>query len=180
MDAWENLKRPADPRFHVLYNPGMIADTDKIFADFPNAHIIHVVRNPFSAYADYLKRPYPQQTIEEYCLAHSVAHHLAYNYAVKYPGRFHLLRAEDLMTNAAATLQPVLAKIGMEWDISLAYPSFNGKDLSDHLPPFGTVEKPTIEYSREIAAALPADVKARISAECALLIKTFGYEEFAR
>jgi hypothetical protein len=180
LDSWENLNRPTNPRFHVAYNPGMVADTDKIMVDFPSCHIIHIVRNPHSAYRDYLKRPYPQQTLEEYCLAHTVAHHLAYNYAAKYPNNFHLLRAEDLMEDTEKTLTPVLTKIGMAWDDVLLYPSFNGKDISGYLPPFGTVEKPTAEYNRAMAASLPRETKDAISKECVLLMKTFGYEEYGK
>lgn len=173
LDAWENLNRSGKGRFHVAYNPGMVADTDKVFADFPEAHIIHIIRNPWSAYADYLKRPFPQQTLEEYLLAYNVAHGLAANYRAKYAGRFHLLRTEDIMTDPKGTLSSVLDQIGMQWDDALLYPSFNGKDLSDHLPPFGTVEKPTTEYNDSMAASHTPEVKAAIRRECALIVDTF-------
>lgn len=179
LDAWENLNRSGRERFHVGYNPGMVADTDKVFVDFPQAHIIHVIRSPWSAYADYLKRPFPQQTLEEYCLAYNIAHSLAANYRVKYAGQFHLLRAEDLMQDAKAMLLPVLDKIGMQWDDALLYPSFNGKDLSNHLPPFGTVEKPTTDYNNAAAASLSPATQAAIRKECALIVDTF-YGDWAK
>lgn len=176
-DAWENLNRSGQETHYVGYNPGMVADTPKLFADFPNAHVIHVVRNPFSAYADYLKRPYGQQTLEEYLLAYNVAHSLALNYAIKYAGNFHLIKMEDFLADKRGTLEPVLAKIGLPWDEALSYPSFNGRELKT-LPPWGTVERPTLEYTREIAAALPREVKDAIAKESGFLIKTFGYEDY--
>lgn len=178
MDVWRNHVKPSDPRWHIAYNPGQVADTDALLSDFPSAHVIHVIRNPFSAYADYLTRPYPQQILEEYCLAYNVAHMLAANYTVKYPN-FHVVRAEDLMADAKGTLGPILSKIGMQWDDALLKPSFNGKDLSDHLPPFGAVRQPTTEYNDSQAASLSSDIRARIAAECALLIDTFDYARFA-
>ncbi len=177
-DAWENLNTSGKETHYVGYNPGMVADTDKLFADFPSAHVIHVVRNPFSAYADYLKRPYGQQTLEEYLLAYNVAHHMAVNYSVKYPGRFHVVRLEDFLLDKRATLSPILERIGIPWDDSLLYPSFNGKVL-ETLPPWGTVEKPTAEYNESQAASLAPDVRARIRAECALLVDVFQYTRFA-
>lgn len=178
-DTWENLNRSGKETHYVGYNPGMVADTDKIFADFPNAHIIHVVRNPFSAYADYLKRPYGQQTIEDYLLAYTIAHSLAVNYAVKYRGNFHLVRMEDFLRDKRRTLEPILTKIGLPWDEALTYPSFNGKKL-ETLPPWGTVEKPTFEYTVEIAKALPPEIKEAIKKEAAFIIANFGYEAFGQ
>ncbi len=178
-DTWENLNRSGKETHYVGYNPGMVADTPKLFADFPNAHVIHVVRNPFSAYADYLKRPYGQQSLEEYLLAYNVGHMLAVNYSVKYKDRFHVIRMEDFLADKRGTLEPILTKIGIPWDDALLKPSFNGRELVT-LPPWGTVEKPTLEYTNEIAAALPVEIKMAITNECALLIKTFGYEDYTQ
>ena len=39
--------------------PGVVVDAETILADLPSAHFLHVVRNPWSAYADTKKRPVP-------------------------------------------------------------------------------------------------------------------------
>lgn len=179
-DAWENLKASGRETHFVGYNPGMVADTDKLFADFPDAHVIHVVRNIWSAYADYLKRPYGQQSLEEYAQAYNVGHGLAFNYAKKYPDRFHIVRMEDFVYNKRATLEPILGKIGLPWDDALLYPSFNGKDLSNGMPPWGTVEKPTLEYTVEMARSLSPEVKKQLAAECALILQAFKYDVMAK
>jgi hypothetical protein len=176
-DAWENLNRSGRETHHIGYVPGMVAETDKLFADFPNAHIIHVVRNPFSAYADYLRRPYPQQTLEEYCAVYNAAHHMAVNYAVKYEN-FHLIRLEDFLADKRAALGPIVDQIGIGWDDALSYPSFNSKVL-ETLPPWGTVQKPTVEYNASQASSLTLDTRVAIFKECALLNDVFGYNEFA-
>ena len=176
-DAWENFIRSGKETHYVGYNPGMVAETDKIFSDFPSAHIIHVVRNPFSAYGDYLKRPYPQQTLEEYCLPYNIAHQLAYNYSKKYPNNSHLLKLEDFLKSKKDALLPILEKIGIPWEDTFNYPSFNGKKL-DKLPPWGTVETPTFAYNLEMAFKHKNDIKDKIFNECRLLIEKFNYEPY--
>ena len=44
---------------YVGYSPIITVDADKIVTDLPQAHVLHVVRNPWSAYADTKKRPVP-------------------------------------------------------------------------------------------------------------------------
>lgn len=176
-DTWENLNRSGQETHYVGYNPGAVLDTDKLLSDFPNAHVIHVVRNVFSAYGDYLKRPYGQQTLEEYSLAWNVAHGAAYNYARKYPGRFHVLRIEDFFADKRGALEPILRRIGLPWDDALLYPSFNGKDLSEMQCPWGTVEKPTTEYNLAMAKSHSHATALRLAAECALILDVYGYED---
>ncbi len=89
-----------------------------------------------------------------------------------------MVRTEDLIFDVRATLTPILSRIGMTWDDALLKPSFNGKDLSSHLPPFGAVRQPTTEYNESQADSLAPDVRARIKAECALLIDVFQYGRF--
>lgn len=175
-DAWENLNSLGQETHFVGYNPGMVADTPKLFADFPDAHVIHVVRNPFSAYADYLRRPYGQQTLEEYLLAYNIAHSLAYNYQHKYAGNFHVIKLEDFLADKRNTLSPILGRIGIPWDDALLIPSFNGHELAT-LPPWGTVEKPTTEYNLSQADSLLYETKVDIAKECALLLDVYGYED---
>lgn len=179
-DSWEDLNRSGQETHHVGYVPGFTPETDRLMKDFPTAHVIHVVRNPWSAYADYLKRPYPQQTLEEYFTAYNVTHTLAYSYARKYEGQYHLLRMEDLIADPRVTLEPIFAKIGLPWSDNCLHPSFNGRDISNDMRPWGTVEKPTTEYNVAMASSLSREVKDAISKECALLIKTFGYEEYGK
>lgn len=179
-DTWENLNRSGRETTFVGYNPGMVADSDKLLSDFPTAHIIHVVRNPWSAYADYLKRPFPQQSLEEYALAYNVGHGLAYNLVHKHPDRFHVIRLEDFLADKRGALGPILAKVGLPWDDALLKPSFNGRDLSDHLPPWGTVEKPTTAYNLAQARSLSVEDKDRLAAECALIIHAYGYSDLGQ
>src|SRR4051794_7054729 len=55
-DAWKDFNRKGSEKIYVGYSPIIGVDADKILNDLPNAHVLHVVRNPWSAYADTRKR----------------------------------------------------------------------------------------------------------------------------
>jgi len=48
--SWTNLKRSGSETAYVGYSPVIGFDGDKILADFPQGHVIHVVRNPWSGF----------------------------------------------------------------------------------------------------------------------------------
>src|SRR5215207_4087760 len=51
-DAWKDYRRTDEQEVYVGYSPIIAVDADKILSDLPQAHFLHVVRNPWSAYAD--------------------------------------------------------------------------------------------------------------------------------
>ena len=51
-DAWKDYNRTGNEVVYVGYSPIVVVDTEKILSDLPQAHVLHVVRNPWSAYAD--------------------------------------------------------------------------------------------------------------------------------
>lgn len=170
-DSWQNLNKSGLEQFMVGYCPLIGIETDKIFLDFPDAHIIHVIRNPASGYADTKKRPYPL-SLERYCQGYNILNMAAYNYSIKYKDNFHIIRTEDFFYNKRLALEPILNKIGLEWDNSCLYPSFNGKKL-DILPPWGQVEKATSEENKQRINELTESEISQIKVECALILKTF-------
>jgi hypothetical protein len=58
-DAWKDYRRTGRESVYVGYSPVVVVDAEKVLADLPDAHVLHVVRNPWSAYADTKKRPVP-------------------------------------------------------------------------------------------------------------------------
>src|SRR5262245_49810481 len=58
-DAWKDYKRTGDQSLYVGYSPIIVVDAHLILSELPRAHLLHVVRNPWSAYADTKKRPVP-------------------------------------------------------------------------------------------------------------------------
>ncbi|HEU0169772.1 MAG TPA: sulfotransferase, partial [Chloroflexota bacterium] len=89
-DAWKDLRRSGYEDVYVGYSPIVVVDTEKILADLPGAHVLHVVRNPWSAYADTKKRPVPL-SIEHYLAGWCLNQYFALLYQRKYPERVHVV-----------------------------------------------------------------------------------------
>ena len=90
-EAWTNYKVSGRNRMYVGYCPAIGLDGDRILDDFPKGHVIHIIRNPFSAYADTKKRPFPLP-LRRYIITWNIYHHAALMHQGRYPDRFHILR----------------------------------------------------------------------------------------
>ena len=58
-EAWKDYQATGDESIYVGYSPIIVVDTERIINDLQGVHLLHVVRNPWSAYADTKKRPVP-------------------------------------------------------------------------------------------------------------------------
>jgi hypothetical protein len=105
-DAWSNVRRSTRERIHVGYSPVIVVDAARILAEMPNAHVLHVVRNPWSAYADTKKRPVPM-SLASYMLGWCINQHFALLCAAQFPDRVHIVRTEDICAGARAALTPL-------------------------------------------------------------------------
>src|SRR6185312_13403272 len=47
-DAWKDYRRTGQQSVYVGYSPILVVDADKILTEIPDAHFLHVVRNPWS------------------------------------------------------------------------------------------------------------------------------------
>ena len=155
-EAWKDHRRSGRERIYVGYSPIIVVDAAQILSDLPSAHVLHVVRNPWSAYADTKKRPVPL-SLERYLLGWTLNQYHALLYRERFPGRLHIVRTEDVMADPVATLGPVCDALGIERAESLARPSWNGQVLSE-VYPWGTIRIPTPEQNRREAESLtPAE-----------------------
>lgn len=171
--SWKNYHNKINVNFWVGYNPQMIMDTDKVFQDFPEAHVIHIIRSPFAAYADHLTRPFPT-SIETYCKLWNTTQLYALNYSGKYTN-FNIIRIEDFFQDKKRIMKSLCEGIGIKYDPILLYPSFNAKKLTS-LPPWGAVKEPTLKYNKEAAARLTKDQIKKISIECAFMLNRLDYK----
>jgi len=97
---------------YVGYSPIVVVDAEKILADLPGAHVLHVVRNPWSAYADTKKRPVPLP-LDVYMLGWTLNQHVALRLRRRFPDRLHIVRAEDVMESPVDTLGSLLEELGL-------------------------------------------------------------------
>ncbi len=174
--AWKNYKKSGKEKFYLGYSPCLVVDADKIINDFPDSHVIHIVRNPYSAYAETKCRPVPQSLIR-YIWEWNINQLYAVNYRTMYPNNVHLVRFEDLLANPEKFFITLCRRLGIKFDQILTYPSWNRKKLTS-LYPWGTILKPTTAYNQQKACELTRSEKETIKCLTQPWLKHFEYEDF--
>src|SRR5581483_7289782 len=175
-DAWKDYQRTGEEAVYVGYSPILVVDAEKILRDLPQAHFLHVVRNPWSAYADTKKRPVPL-SLENYLLGWTLNQYHALLYREKYPERVHIVRAEDVMADPFGTLGAVCEKLGLERAASLKQPTWNGNALAE-VYPWGTIREATPEANRATAEELSPEERAEVRARAWQYLDVFDYAHF--
>ena len=172
-EAWRNHTRTGRERWYVGYSPIVVVDADKILKDLPNSHVLHVVRNPESGYADTKKRPVPL-SLRDYMLGWTVAQHHAVTFQRLFPDRVHVVRFEDLIADSVKTLAPVCDALGVEATASLRSPTWNGTTL-DEIYPWGTIRRATTAEDLATAAELSEPERSEIKLWAGHFIEGFDY-----
>jgi hypothetical protein len=175
-DAWKDCRRTGRESVYVGYSPIITVDADKILNELPNAHVLHIVRNPWSAYADTMKRPVPL-SLHHYMLGWTMNQYYALYFREQFPARLHIVRIEDVMADPYATLGAVCNAVGVGPAESLRKPTWNGTELEEVFP-WGTLRKVTPEVNRATALELPARVRAEIRAYTWQYLDVFDYRSF--
>jgi hypothetical protein len=175
-EAWKDYRRSGQETMHVGYSPIIGVDADKIVQDLPGAHVLHVVRNPWSAYADTKKRPVPL-SLAHYITGWCLNQQAALTFSAMYPGRVHVLRFEDIVADPVSGLGGFLAKLGIGPSDTLARPTWKGNVLKE-VYPWGTVRIPTPEANCATANELSAVEKEEIRLRTEPLLGIFSYTSF--
>jgi len=175
-EAWKDRRKSGMEKWCVGYSPIVVVDTDKILADLPLAHVVHVVRNPWSAYADTKKRPVPL-SMKNYMLGWTLNQYFALYYQKKYPARFHLLRLEDILADPKVALGALCRQLNLEGSDSLGYPSWNGMPL-DEVYPWGTLRQVTGKDNRGTADELSPEEKDEIRTLAGLYLEALDYSHY--
>jgi hypothetical protein len=175
-EAWKDHRRTGRQTVYVGYSPILVVDAMHILAEMPRAHVLHVVRNPWSAYADTKKRPVPL-SLDHYLLGWTVNQYFALLAQQAYPERMHIVRLEDELEDPLAGLGPVCQALGIESAESLRRPSWNGQELTE-VYPWGTIRQPTPEANRRTAEELTAEERAAVRQRAEPYLERFGYTNF--
>jgi hypothetical protein len=177
-EAWKDYKRSGHEAFYVGYSPIIGVDADKVLNDLPNAHFLHVVRNPWSAYADTKKRPVPL-SLRHYMTGWTLNQYFALYFQQKYPGRMHIVRAEDVMADSYGTLGGLLGKLGLDAHAALRKPTWNGTELEE-VYPWGTLRKVTPADNLRTANELSDAEKVAIREYTEQYLDGFDYRSFLK
>lgn len=176
IDAWKDYKKTGRQEVYVGYSPVFVIDANKMLDELPEAHVLHVVRNPWSAYADTKKRPVPL-SLQHYMLGWTLNQYYALYFAQKYPDRMHIVRTEDVMADSYSTLGAICKKMGVEPADSLRKTTWNGTELEE-VYPWGTLRKVTPEQNRKTADELSTEEKDQIREYCWQYLDVFDYKNF--
>lgn len=173
-DVWHDLKRSGRERAYVGYSPIIGIDTDKILTDLPAAHVLHVVRNPWSAYAETKRRPVPLP------LAHYVQAWCSVQAAVlaakqRTPDRVHIVRFEDIAEDPREALTSMCESIGCDPEALVPVPTWNSAEL-DEIYPWGTIKVATPAANRERYEELSETERSEVTRYAGLLLNPFAYE----
>ncbi len=175
-DAWKDFHRTGREVVYVGYSPIITVDADKILDQLAGAHVLHVVRNPWSAFADTSKRPMPL-SLENYLLGWTINQYYALLFQSKYPDRVHIVRAEDVMRDSKAALTPVCDKLGLEPADTLKKFTWNGQELKE-VYPWGTIRTPTPEANLATARELNEEQIEEIRVRARPYLESFDYKNF--
>jgi hypothetical protein len=119
--------------------PNIVLDTEEIFADFPDAKIIHVVRDPVAGLAS-LRRRHPGYDAQKFASQWNAVNGAAVDAIAKQPRSILVLRYEGLLEDREAVMHRVASHLGLKFDPALLTATWNGQviDESD-MGPFGGV-----------------------------------------
>jgi len=175
-EAWKDLRRTGEERVYVGYSPILVVDADKILSEMPGAHFLHVVRNPWSAYADTKKRPVPL-SLAHYMLGWTMNQYFALLFQKQFPDRLHIVRAEDVMADSYGSLAGLCTALGLEPADSLRTPTWNGAAL-DEIYPWGTIRTATPAANRKTAEELSKREQDEVRSATWQYLETFDYKSF--
>lgn len=177
-ETWKNLNRSGREHVWVGYSPIFAIDSEKYLHELPKGHILHVIRNPWSAYADTKRRPVPLS------LPHYMAGWMSVQLAAlaaqsRFPERIHIVRFEDIVEDPRAALDPFCDAVGISAGELLVQPSWNSRIL-DEIYPWGTVRHATRSENEARARELSDNECAEIQRLTAPLLERFGYADFLK
>lgn len=174
--AWKNYYAELkDDMVYVGYSPAIGIDAERMIRDFPDIRIVHVIRNPFSAYRDTKRRPFPQP-LSKYLITWNIYHSIVEMYSKMYSKNVHIFRYEDLVGDKEAFMKEISEFIGVEYEETMLYPSWNGKEIKDNIAPWGTVLNSTQEYNESIIDELNNQEKEQIAFATIALARHFKYD----
>ena len=175
--AWKNYYMPYDEnKCFVGYSPAIGIDAERIIRDFQDVKIIHIIRNPFSAYRDTKRRPFPQN-INQYMITWNLYHSTVAMYEKLYPKNVKIFRYEDLVNDKEMFMTDLSSFLNIKFEKTMLYPSWNGQQIEHNIAPWGTVLKSTKDYNENIINELTDEERQHIAYATKALATYFGYVE---
>jgi len=173
-DAWKNLNKTGKEKYYVGYSPIIGVDGDRILTDLPGSKVLHVVRNPIVCFSETRRRPFPL-SLKRYTWTWNFVQYKSLVYAEKYPDRYIIVRYEDVLSNKKATMEKLSDQLGISFNESMLYPSWNGKKL-DNVYPWGTIDFPDENEQSTRKSELTSDEIDEIRRISKIFAAELGYD----
>jgi hypothetical protein len=156
IDSWFSLGEDKPIASRVLgHCPSLVLDAEAIFVDFPDAKIVHVVRDPTAGLGDFRRR-HGNFPTDDFATRWTLVNGAALRARTAHPHAVLIVQYERLRDTREFELRRVLDFLGLPFEPATLTPSWRGRPVSDHgLGPFGGVGA--------IGAAHDADMVSRIS-----------------
>lgn len=171
--TWQNYAVAGPFKAYVGYSPVLVVDAEKIIADFPDAIVLHVVRNPFSAYADTKRRPVPLP-LAQYVTLWSLNQYFALTFQKRHPQNVLILRLEDLLADPQKALAPLCKQLNISLEPALLQPTWNSHELPE-VYPWGTIRRATPEANEQTAQELSAAERDEVATRAEPFLSLLGY-----
>ncbi|MCX5512644.1 hypothetical protein C3941_03890 [Kaistia algarum] len=134
--------------------PVIIIDAGRLFADFPDARILHVVRDPLAGFAD-MRRRHPGLDAASYARKWSLVNMAAALAFAKAPSQVEIATFSSLLAERRTTMERLCRFLDLSFDEALLRPSWRGVALDESdMGPFGGVPAIGLDRERQLAAAL--------------------------
>jgi len=173
-NSWKNLKMSGKEEFCVGYSPIIGVDAERMISDIKDIKILHVIRNPLSAYAETKHRPYPM-SLDNYVRVWTFVQYMSGYFSRKYPKNFRIIKFEDLVDKRKKTMVDACDWLGIDFDKCLLKPSWNGSVL-DKVYPWGTILTPTRDYNLAKIRELSDEERLEILDFTKPVLKMFDYD----
>ena len=174
--AWKNYKVTGKEKAYVGYSPIIGVDAEKIVRDFgKKGFVLHIIRNPWSAYADTKKRPVPL-SIHHYMTGWVLCQQYMSMYQAKFPKNCFIVRYEDILADRKTALAGLFKAAGIKYSDTMKYPSWNAEKLTE-VYPWGTIRTPTEEVNIATAKELSKAEIEEIHLRTKLYVDLFNYKD---
>lgn len=163
IESFLNLRSPGRKSKPVLgHCPAIVLDAAEVWADFPDAQLLHVIRSPLAGYADMNAR-HPQLLPETYAAKWSLVNGLAATLATKYPALIKLVAFDGLVHRREQTMTDLCQWLRLTATREVYEPTWNGRPLDPaRMAPFGGVPNIRAGRDAELSAQTQASVREAI------------------
>jgi len=149
IDSWfaiDGTKLAAD---RVLgHCPSLIVDAKAILADFPDAKLVHVVRDPVAGLGDFRRR-HPQFAARDFAARWTLVNGAALEARARHPDAVMVVRYEKLRDDRERELKRVLDFLELPFEAATLTPTWRGAPLAE-MGPFGGVAAASPSYDADM------------------------------